>query len=65
MIKINGNSLALKDVILVSRFFEPVELDEKSIKAINKSKKYRVYIKNTGGLSKGVYLVKVEMRDDF
>ena len=40
MIKINGNSLTLNDVVLVSRFFEPVELDEKSIKAINKSREY-------------------------
>lgn len=40
MIKINGNSLTLRDVVLVSRFLEPVELDEKAIKSINKSRKY-------------------------
>lgn len=40
MVKINGNSLTLKDVVMVSRFFKPVKLDEKAIKAIDKSRKY-------------------------
>ncbi len=32
--------MTLRDVVLVSRFNKPVELDEKAIKAINKSRKY-------------------------
>ncbi|MCK5672550.1 MAG: aromatic amino acid lyase, partial [Spirochaetales bacterium] len=40
MVKIDGNSLTIEDVIKVCRKFETVSLDEKSIPAIIKSRKY-------------------------
>ncbi len=40
MIKIDGNSLTIEDVIKVCRTYETVVLDESSIPAINKSRKY-------------------------
>ena len=40
MIKIDGNSLTIEDVVKVSRGFETVSLNDKSIPAINNSRKY-------------------------
>ncbi len=37
MIKINGNTLTIEDVVKVARFYEKVEIDESCIKYINRS----------------------------
>ncbi len=40
MIKIDGNSLTINDVVKISRDYETVFLDDKAIPSINKSRKY-------------------------